>query len=131
MIRLFVCFPRQKIYITVPYKNGFTSALNFFVNVENLLESKQTEIKYIDKLEELIIDHDFGVHSKSGKYSAEPFRLLANKENLENADIRFFIIRDPYKRFSLFWHNRIMNGPAPYFAKIHTKLASKFDLNDL
>lgn len=123
-------FPRQKIYITVPYKNGFTSALNFFVSVENLLESKQTQIKYLDSLEDLNIDHDFGVHSKTGEYSAEPFRLLATKSNLQKADIRFFIIRDPYKRFSSFWHNRIMNGPDPYFTKIYAALSSKYNLHN-
>ena len=123
-------FPRQKIYITVPYKNGATSALNFFVGVEKFVESKSAYLKDLDHLDELLIDHDFGVHAKSGQYSAEPFRALATKKNLERADIRFFIIRDPYKRFSSFWHNRIINGPDPYFAKIHSKLSAKFNLHE-
>jgi hypothetical protein len=123
-------FPRQKIYITVPYKNGATSALNFFVSVEKFLESKQTLIKYCDRLDDLLINQDFGVHAQTGQYSAEPFRALATKENLERADIRFFIIRDPYKRFSSFWHNRIINGPDPYFAKIYSKLNSKYNLHE-
>ena len=123
-------FPRQKIYITVPYKNGATSALNFFVSIERFLGSKQTQIKYCDYLDELLINQDFGVHAKSGQFSAEPFRALANKENLEKADVRFFIIRDPHKRFSSFWHNRIMHGPDPYFAKIHANLSAKYNLHD-
>ena len=123
-------FPRQKLYITVPYKNGFTSALNFFVSVEKFLQSKELQIKDLDSLEELFINQDFGVHAKSGQYSAEPFRNLATKSNLEKADIRFFIIRDPHKRFSSFWHNRIMNGPDPYFAKIYGGLSSKYNLHD-
>lgn len=123
-------FPRQKIYITVPYKNGATSALNFFVSVEKFLESKQTQIKYCNRIEDLLINQDFGVHAKSSPYSAEPFRALATKENLKRADIRFFIIRDPYKRFSSFWHNRIINGPDPYFAKIHSKLSAKYNFHE-
>jgi hypothetical protein len=123
-------FPRQNLYITVPYKNGATSALNFFVSVEKYLESNNCLIKDLDHLDGLTINQDFGVHAKSGQYSAEPFRALATRANHDKADIRFFIIRDPYKRFSSFWHNRIMNGPDPYFAKIHNKLSAKFDLHD-
>ena len=73
-------FPRQKVYITVPYKNGFTSALNFFVSVENLLESKNKQINELDSLEDIYIDHDFGVHSKIGLFSVNPYRILANKK---------------------------------------------------
>lgn len=123
-------FPRQNLYITVPYKNGATSALNFFVSVEKYLESNNCLIKDIDHPDGLTINHDFGVHAKSGQYSAESFRGLATRANHDQADIRLFIIRDPYKRFSSFWHNRIMNGPDPYFAKIHNKLSAKYDLHD-
>ena len=123
-------FPRQKIYITVPYKNGFTSALNFFVSVEKFLESQNYQIQNLDNLDGININKDFSVHAKSGTYSAEPFRQLATKENLKEAEIRFFIIRDPYKRFSSFWHDRILNGPDPYFAKIHAELTSKYDLTN-
>jgi hypothetical protein len=94
------------------------------------LESNNCLIKDIDHLDGLTINHDFGVHAKSGQYSAEPFRGLATRANHDQADIRLFIIRDPYKRFSSFWHNRIMNGPDPYFAKIHNKLSAKYDLHD-
>ena len=121
-------FPRQKIYITVPYKNGATSALNFFVSVEKYLESEDAHLSELDSLDRLNINQDFRVHAKSGEFSAEPFRKLATKKNMKNADIRFFIIRDPYKRFSSFWHDRIMNGPDPYFAKIHAELSSKYNL---
>lgn len=123
-------FPRQKIYITVPYKNGATSALNFFVSVEKYLESKCAQLSELDSLEHLPINQDFGVHAKSGEFSAEPFRKLATKKNMHNADVSFFIIRDPYKRFSSFWHNRIMKGSDPYFGKIHEKLSAKYEFQN-
>jgi hypothetical protein len=94
------------------------------------LESDNCLIKELDILDGLTINQDFGVHAKFGQFSAQPFRALATRTNHDKADIRFFIIRDPYKRFSSFWHNRIMNGPDPYFAKIHNKLSAKYDLHD-
>jgi hypothetical protein len=100
------------------------------VSVEKYLETKNAYLNELDFLEQLHINQDFGVHSRSGQYSAEPFRALATRANLEKADIRFFIIRDPYKRFSSFWHNRIMYGPDPYFGKIHAQLSSKYNLNE-
>lgn len=122
-------FPRQKIYITVPYKNGATSALNFFVSVEKLLESKNAYIQEIDSFEDLNLNHGFEVHAKSGNFSAEPYRALATRKNLKEAEIRFFIIRDPHKRFSSFWRSHLVSGYDEFFYKNHRELSGKFNLD--
>lgn len=86
----------------MPYKNGATRILSYFIGIENQLTFSNKTIEQIDFLDVAVINQVKGAHEKSGEFSAEKFRLQATKKNLSKSDISLFIIRDPYKRFSSF-----------------------------
>lgn len=114
-------YPRSKVFLTCIYKNGSTSAKNFFGAFEMYLDESKLDIDDINNQ----------VHPQL-RYAEPPWKVHSDNElskkyvvdhDIENNDVcSIVILRNPLERFSSFWFNKmVLMGEVTYF-----KMAMKF-----